>query len=90
MRFLIKFVFWMAVVFHYLPDADMKAGTPPAKVATQSTTLSKPRTTKPEPDRLDRCLNDVVGCARKYLGNDTLKFSDVEPTWRGIKQALTQ
>ena len=86
MRFLIKFAFWMAVVLHYLPDTDTKAGTPPAKVATQSTT----RATKPEPDRIDRCLNDVVGCARQYLGNDTLKFSDVELAWRGIKRALTQ
>lgn len=90
MRFLIKFAFWMAVVFHYLPDADTKAGTPPAKVATQSTTQSKPSTTTPEAGRVDRCLNDVVGCARRHLGNDTLKLSDFEPAWRGIKQALKQ
>ncbi len=48
MRFLIKFAFWMAVVMHYLPDADTKASTPPAKVTTQS----KTSTTKPEADRL--------------------------------------
>ena len=81
MRFLIKFAFWIGVVIYYLPAVDGNSTTPAAQ-AERPSKLTKNTGTSA---KIDRCLNDVVGCARQHLPANTLKPSDLEPVWRGIK-----
>ena len=85
MRFLIKLAFWIGVVIYYLPADDSNSRAPTVKPKYERAGEATGVGTSA---RIDRCINDVVGCARQHLPANTLKPSDLEPVWRGIKQTM--
>ena len=82
MRFLFRLIFWMGIVLYYLPADETRVSTAQANATVAS--KSVPRSFA---EKRQSCAQDTR-CASKTNSQNTLKLSDLEPTWRRVKDSI--